>query len=410
LSLNAEKIRAEFPIFEKRAALKKPFIYFDNACTTLKPRCVIEAQTRYYEEYSACAGRSVHSLSKKTEEEFEGARKSVAAFFNADAESVAWTRNATEALNLVAHSLDFSKKNNVVTSVMEHHSALLPFQQLALARKIKLEFVQPNADGEFAASDWTQKIDRHTRLVVVHHTSNVLGTQPPLREIVKAAHDAGALVLVDAAQGAPHHAIDFRREAFDFMAVSGHKMLGPTGIGCLVATRALLEEMPPFLVGGETIESVSLEKTVYAKPPKKFEAGIQNYAGAIGFAAACDFLKKIGLRDLEEHERKLAQSIAGELAAVKNVKLFGRNDADAWKRKSGIVSFNVAGAPPHEIALMLDNLAGVCVRSGVFCAEPAFNVVLGAPRGAVRASLYLYNTGAEAETFVETVKKIASAY
>jgi cysteine desulfurase/selenocysteine lyase len=186
-------------------------------------------------------------------------------------------------------------------------------------------------------------------------------------------------------------------------------MLGPTGIGCLVGKRSLLEEMPPFLLGGETVESVALEKHVLKKPPKKFEAGIQNYAGAIGFGAACDYLKTTGMKNVEEHERALGKRVADELAKNKNVKLLGRNDAEAWKTKCGIVSFNVSGAAPHEVALMLDNLAGVCVRSGVFCAEPALNA-LGAPRGAVRASLYLYNTEKEVEAFVEALKKIASAY
>ena len=403
---DAEKIRTQFPIFSKR----KNFVYFDNACTTLKPRSVIEAQTRYYEEYSACAGRSVHSLSKQTEEAFEGARKKVAGFFGADADEVVWTRNATEALNLVAFSLDFSSKNKVVTSNMEHHSVLLPFQRLALNKKIKLEFVYADKQtGEFDSKSWLEKIDKNTRLVVTQHTSNVLGTQPPLREIVRAAHDNGALVLVDAAQGAPHHAIDFKKEGFDFAAVSAHKMCGPTGIGCLVGKRSLLEEMPPFMLGGETIESATLENCVLKKPPKKFEAGIQNYAGAIGFAAATEFLSGVGMCAVEEHERKLAKTLTEEIRSIKNVRVFGSSDADAWKRKCGIVTFNVAGAAPHEIALMLDNLAGVCVRSGVFCAEPAMNA-LGAPRGAVRASLYLYNTDEEVRVFVETLKKIASAY
>ncbi|MFH0973564.1 MAG: cysteine desulfurase [Candidatus Micrarchaeota archaeon] len=404
---DAEKIRAQFPIFERR---KQRFIYFDNACTTLKPRSVIEAQNEYYAAYSACAGRSVHSLSKQTEEAFEGSRKKIAVFFGADSGEVVWTRNATEALNLVALSLDFSRKNKVVTSNMEHHSALLPFQRLALNKKIKLDFVYADkATGEFAAQSWLEKIDKHTCLVVTQHTSNVLGTQPPLREIVRAAHDNGALVLVDAAQGAPHHAIDFRKEGFDFMAVSGHKMCGPTGIGCLIGKQSLLKEMPPFMLGGETIESATLENCVFKKPPKKFEAGIQNYAGAIGFAAATEFLRGVGMRAVEEHERKLAKTLFEELSRIKNVKIFGPSDVDAWKRKCGIVTFNVANAAPHEIALMLDNLAGVCVRSGVFCAEPAMNA-LGAPRGAVRASLYLYNTDEEVRVFAETLKKIAAAY
>ena len=400
--MDAESLRKDFPIFSKARA-----IYFDNACATFKPKTVLDAMNAYYSEYTACAGRSVHRLGKKTEEEFEKARGKVAALVGAKPGETVWTRNTTEAINLVARSLDFSKRKKVVTSVMEHHSAFLPFQQLKKQGKIGLKIVYPDKQGVFAEGAWEEKIDSKTRLVVTHHTNNTVGTSAPLKEIVKAAHDNGALVLVDAAQGVPHHEVSFGREGYDFMAFSGQKMLGPTGIGCLVARRELLEEMPPFLVGGETIESVTLEEAVFAKPPHKFEAGLQHYAGAIGLGAAADYLKKTGLKNIEAHEKELARFLFGELQSIRGVKLYGPADAS---KTCGIATFNVEKAKnPHEVALMLDNLAGICVRSGVFCAEPAMTW-LGAPRGAVRASLYLYNTTGEAAVFVEALKKIAATY
>jgi len=400
--VGAEGLRRDFPIFSKRK-----FVYFDNACTTQKPTAVLDAVNAYYTEYTGCAGRSQHHIGKKTEEEFEKARGKVAGLVGAKPNETVWTRNTTEAINLVACSLDFSKRNKVVTSVMEHHSAFLPFQQLKKRGKISLDIVYPDKQGVFEDGAWQEKIDSKTRLVVVHHTTNTLGTSAPLREIVKTAHDCGALVLVDAAQGVPHHEVNFGREGYDFMAFSGQKMLGPTGIGCLVARRELLEEMPPFMVGGETVERVTIDDAVFLKPPHKFEAGLQHYAGAIGLGAAADYLKRQGLNNINRHEKELAKFLFEELKQIKGVKLFGPADSS---KTCGIATFNVEKAKnPHEVALMLDNLAGICTRSGVFCAEPAMTW-LGAPRGAVRASLYLYNTMAEAEAFVATLKKIAATY
>ncbi|VVB66842.1 Cysteine desulfurase [Candidatus Norongarragalina meridionalis] len=395
----SEKIRDDFPIFKKRK-----FIYFDNACTTLKPQCVIDAVVRYYSEYSGCAGRSMHRLGKEAEAAFEKSREEIAGFVGAKKEEVVFTKNCSEALNLVAHSLDFSKKRGVVTSVLEHHSAFLPFQALAQSGKIKLEVVYPEKEtGLFDADAWVKKMSRDTRLVVIHHTNNTFGTQPPLKEIIGAAHDSGALVLLDAAQGVPHSEINFKKLGADFMAFSGHKMLGPTGIGCLVGRSSLLEEMPPFLVGGETIESVSLEKTVYAKPPHKFEAGIQNYAGAIGLAEACRYLRKQGMQDVEKHEKEMFAYALQKTEGIPHLDVYGTRDAS---KRSGIFLFNIRGVSPHQVAIMSDSMKAICMRSGVFCAEPGMKF-LGIPDGACRASFYLYNTKREIDVFAETLASIA---
>jgi len=397
--MDVEKIREDFPVLQSKVT------YFDSACMSLKPTQVVEAQNAYYEEYSGCAGRSLHKLGKKTEEKFEEARQKVAKFTGASANEVVWTRNTTEAINLVARTLDFTKKNKVVTSNMEHHSALLPFMVPAKQGKLQMDYVKADAEGVTHAEDWEEKIDEKTMLVVAHHTTNSVGTHAPLKEITKAAHDNGALVLVDAAQGVPHVETNFKKSEADFLAFSGHKMLGPTGMGCLLAKAKLLEELPPFMVGGETVEHVSLEAVTFLKPPQKFEAGLQNYAGAIGLGAACDYLAKIGMRNVEEHEKKLAKKLFDALSGL-GVKIYGPKDV---KERSALAAFNMGKARPHEVAMMLDKIANVAVRSGVFCAEPAM-VHLGAPQGAVRASLYLYNTEAEVDYFRESLEKIAKLY
>ena len=398
--MDFDKIRSDFPV------LQKNLIYFDNACTTLKPKSVIDAVTAYYSEYSGCAGRSVHKLSMKTEEEFEKARKNVASFVGAPPEELVWTRNATEAMNLVAKSLDFSQKNKVVISNLEHHSALLPFQLLPSQKKIFLDFVISDSEGSLSLDDFEKKIDKKTRLVVLHHTSNVLGTSPAVHEITKIAHDNGALILIDGAQGVPHHKTDFRKSNFDFLAFSGHKMLGPTGIGCLVGKRHLLEEMSPFLVGGETITDVRLRSCTFAKPPKKFEAGIQHYAGAIGLSAAAEYLKKIGMENVEKRETELSKKLLETISGISGTKIYGSSD---YRKRCALVSFNFKSANPKEIAMMLDKTANIAVRSGLFCAQPAMEH-LNAKKGAIRASLYFYNTLEEIETFANALKRIASLY
>jgi cysteine desulfurase/selenocysteine lyase len=395
--MNVENLRRDFPLLAKRN-----LIYFDSACTTLKPAGVIEAVSDYYSRYSGCAGRSPHVLGRETDAAVEGARKKVASFIGARENEVVWTKNTTEAINLVARSMRFNEGDVVLTTNMEHHSAMLPFQLLADNKRISLEFVTADKEGLVDAKRFEEKISEKTKLVVLHHTTNSLGTSSPFREVTKLAHENGSLVLIDAAQGAPHFDINFRREDFDFLAFSGHKMLGPTGIGCLVGKQDLLKEMQLFMVGGETIKDVTLDMTVYAEPPSKFEAGTQHNAGIIGLGAAVDYLKKTGMHSIESHERKLSKALIEGVAGVDKVTLYGPRDAS---KRLAVASFNVGKLSPQEVAVMFDEQK-ICLRAGFLCAQPAMEH-LGAKQGAARASLYLYNTEEEIGVFLEALKKIA---
>ena len=397
--MDVEKIRADFPVLRSQKV-----VYFDSACTTLKPDAVIMAERQYYEEVSGCAGRSAHTLARKTSEMFESAREKVARFVDAKSEEVVWTRNTTEGLNLVVRSLNYSSRRKIVTSPIEHHSLLLPIMGQEKRGIAKMEMLKLSPSGEFDEQDIAAKIDGQTALVAVHHTTNTTGMRAPLERIIKAAHDNGALVLIDAAQGVPHSKVDFRKLGADFLAFSGHKMCGPTGIGCLVGKAEALEKLDNFIVGGETIETVSLQKgVVFKKAPKRFEAGIQNYAGAIGLGAACDYLGKIGMSSVEEHERKLAKKLLEAIQSVPGSAVYGSPDA---QKRCALVSFNLKNVQHHQVALMCDSLSKIALRSGVFCAQPGMEL-LGAPQGAVRASLYLYSTEKEIDAFRETIGKIA---
>ena len=335
---------------------------------------------------------------------FESAREKVAKFVNAKGEEVVWTRNTTEGLNLVIRSLDYSARRKIVTSPIEHHSLLLPIMGQEKRGIAGMEMLRLSPSGEFDEADIAAKIGRQTALVAVHHTTNTTGMRAPLERIIKIAHDNGALVLVDAAQGVPHSKVDFRKLGADFLAFSGHKMCGPTGIGCLVGKTEALEKLDNFIVGGETIETVSLQKgVIFKKAPKRFEAGIQNYAGAIGLGAACDYLGKIGMNNVEEHEKKLARKLLEAIQSVPGSAIYGVPSAE---KRCALVSFNLKNVPHHQVALMCDSLSKIALRSGVFCAQPGMEL-LGAPQGAVRASLYIYNTEKEIDAFRETLQKIA---
>jgi len=389
-------VRKDFPIFQKRPDL----LYFDSACTTLKPKPVIDAVVSYYSEYSACAGRSSHSLAKEVDAKFEESREKVAKFVGADKEQLIWTRNTTEGMNIIANTFDFSKRKKVVMSELEHHSSILPLKKVA-----NVEFISANSNGRVDDEAWKKAIDNETALVVVHHTNNSIGTKSNLKEIIKIAHENGALVAVDGAQGAPHCEINFKKENYDFLAFSGHKMLGPTGIGALVVKEEILQKMPLFLVGGGTVESVTTRKIEYKKDQHRFEAGIQHYSGAIGLGAAVDYLNKLGMKNIEAHEHRLAKKMYDVLSGISGVKIYGPGYSSDH---GALFSFNVKNAKPHEIALLLDKTK-IAVRSGVFCAQPAMEA-LGATDGAVRVSLYVYNSEEEIEKFEEKLRKIAEIY
>jgi cysteine desulfurase / selenocysteine lyase len=398
--MNPEAIKKDFPMLERH----KDLIYLDSACTSQKPKFVLDRMMEYYEDYCACAGRSSHTFSRKTGERIAECREKIAEFVGAKSEGIVYTRNCTEALNMVARSFDFSSRKKVVTTILEHHSALLPFEIRMLRGEIKLDFVKPLPDGTFDAGMFAEKIGRDTALVVVHHTNNTLGTSVPLKEVCKIAHEQGARVLVDGAQGVPHSKFSFAKAGCDYLAFSGHKMLGPTGIGALVSTPEILESMPLLNVGGDTIEQVKTDSVVWAKPPRRMEAGIQHYEGIIGLSAAAEYLSRIGMDSVEKTVKATAWEAREAISQIKNVKLYGPSD----KAKAGsMVTFNLRGMPPHQVALMLDKMKGIAVRSGVFCAQPGMEH-LGACDGAVRASFYVYNSKKDAEILATTLKDIAS--
>ena len=390
--MDVEKIREDFPVIKKTG-----IIYFDNACTTLKPQAVVDAIVEYYTEYTGCAGRSIHQLATKTTDKFEEAREKIAHFINAkDSKEIIWTKNTTEGMNLVAHGFDFKKGDKVVTTNLEHTSGLLPFQVLAGKRNIILDFVLCNKYGEFDAEKFKEKIDRKTKLVSVIFSSNVTGTTAPIKEIVDIAHDQGALVMADGAQAVPHLEVDVRKLGVDFLAFSGHKMCGPTGIGCLYGKQELLENLSPFALGGETISDMDLNTCVFESIPHRLEAGIQHYAGAIGFGAAIDYLKKIGMKNIEKYEKDLAKELIEGMLRIPNLSLIGPTD---WKKKNALAAFLIKGMQPHDIAMFLDH-EKIAVRSGMHCAYP-FHKSINLPKGSARASLYFYNTTEEIRTFLQ---------
>jgi cysteine desulfurase/selenocysteine lyase len=399
--MNIEKIRSDFPILQKQVN-GRPFVYLDSACTSLKPKQVIDTMNSYYSEYTGCAGRSVHKFAKKTEEEFAGARQKIAKFVNAKKPGeIIWTKNTTEAINLVAHGLQFEKGDKVITTNLEHSSGLLPWQAVAAEKEISLDFVLCSKEGEFNLEEFKKKIGKKTRLVSVIHASNVTATISPLKEITKIAHDAGALVLADCAQSVPHFPINVKNLGIDFLAFSGHKMIGPTGIGCLYGKEDLLEKLNPMLLGGETIKDADLQTHVLEEVPKRFEAGIQNYAGAIGLGAAIDYLSGIGMQEIESYEKELGKILVEGLLNNPKIDLIGPKD---FKKRGALAAFNVKGMEPHDIALML-NGKNFFVRSGMHCAYP-FHKFLNLPKGSVRASLYFYNSKEEVKLFIENLSII----
>ncbi len=403
--MDAEKIRKDFPIFQKNVS-GRPFIYLDSACTTLKPKPVIDAMVSYYSEYTGCVGRSIHKFASKSTEEHKKAREKVAKFINArKAEEIVWTKNTTDAINLVAHAFKFSKGDKVITTNLEHSSGLLPWRREADNGNITLDFVMCNGEGEFSIEDFKKKIDRKTKLVSVIHASNVTSTKSPAEDIINIAHDNGALVLLDGAQSVPHMQIDVKKLDIDFLAFSGHKMCGPTGIGCLYGKENLLKNLQPFMLGGETIKDVDLDKYVLEDVPSRFEPGIQHYAGAIGMGATIDYLSSIGMKNIESHERELSKVLTEGLMNIPNVELIGPKDSN---RRGALAAFNVRNMEPHDVAIMLDE-QNIFIRSGMHCAYP-FHKSLKLNKGSARASLYLYNTKEDVNTFVEKLSGIAKTF
>ncbi|MBW2999721.1 cysteine desulfurase [Candidatus Woesearchaeota archaeon] len=398
--MNVEKIRQDFPILAKKIN-NKPIVYMDSACMSLRPVQVINKINSYYNEFPACGGRSAHKFGKRLTEEIWKARKSIQKFFSSKKESeIVFTKNTTEAINLVAHSLDLKNGDVVLATDKEHNSNLLPW--LLMAKKgIKHEAVLSKEDNTFDLEKFEQQMSKNVKLVPIVHTSNLDGTTIPAKEVIKIAHDYNALVLLDAAQSVPHKELNVKKLDVDFLACSGHKMLGPSGTGILYGKQRLLEEINPFMVGGETVTNSTYSSFDLENPPEKFEAGLQNYAGIVGLGEAARYLMKVGRQSIGKHEVELNKIISQGLLNIEGTSIIGPQDPEL---RSGIVSFTIDKKDPHEIALMLDETSNIMVRSGAHCVHSWFNA--HNLKGSVRASLYLYNTREECEFFVESLKKV----
>ncbi|MCS7234869.1 MAG: cysteine desulfurase [Armatimonadetes bacterium] len=400
-------VRQDFPLLQ-RSVDGKPLVYLDSAATSQKPRVVLEALQRYYEEYNANVHRGLYRIAERATLAYEEARAKVAAFIGAAAEEVVFTRGTTEAINLVAYAYGDAfvrPGDEIVVTEMEHHSNLVPWQLLAQRRGARLRVVRVRPeDGTLDLEGLDQVLTDRTRLVAVAHQSNVVGTINPVREIAQRAHAVGAVVLVDGAQSVPHMPVRVGELGCDFLAFSGHKMCGPTGIGVLWGRRGLLEAMPPFHGGGEMIERVELERSTYKDPPHRFEAGTPNIADAIALGVAVEYLQSLGMEAVREHEKALVRYALAQLAEVRGVRVYGPTDLEA---RGGAVAFTLEGVHPHDVAQVLDS-EGVCVRAGHHCAQPLHRA-LGLAATA-RASVYLYNTPEDIDALVRGLERVRAFF
>lgn len=399
--MDLKKIRQDFPMLQGGPG-QKQIVYFDNACQTLRPKPVVDAINQYYLKSSACGGRSMHQLAAEVTRNCDQARATLARFLGAPKkEEVVFTRNTTEGINLVAHSLALQSGDVVLISDKEHNSNLIPWQTLAKKKGIEVKIVPSKADNTFDLAAYEHMLDKKVKLVSFGYTSNLDGVTIPAAEIVKKAHQNGALVLLDAAQSVPHMKTNVKALDVDFLALSGHKMLGPSGMGVLYGKYQLLEKLEPFMVGGDTVASSTYTTCEFLPPPEKFEAGLQDYAGIIGLGAAAKYLMDVGADAIQKQEALLNEYVTAEIKDIAGLKLIGPADP---KLRGGIVTFYIEGIDSHRIALMLDQMANIAVRSGQHCVHSWFHAKK--ITGSVRASLYFYNTQEEAALLVANLKKI----
>jgi cysteine desulfurase/selenocysteine lyase len=401
-SFNEEEIRKDFPILT-RIVHDRPLVYLDSAASTQKPRAVLDAMQVYYERYNANVHRGVYQLSEEATEAMEKARLSVARFIHArQSKQVIFTRNTTESINLVAYSwgsANISAGDLIVLTEMEHHSNLIPWQLLAKRSGARLEFVPITDDGLLRLDVYEQLLQQHPKLVAFTHVSNVLGTINPAQEMIAQAHAAGAVTLVDGAQSIPHMPVDVQALDADFYCFSGHKMLGPTGIGVLYGKRDLLEVMPPFMGGGDMIRTVGLREASWNDLPWKFEAGTPAIAESIGLGAAIDYLNALGMEHVRQHEQALTRYAMEQLAAIDGLTIYG----PPAEQRGGVISFTLADIHPHDLASILDQEAGVAVRAGHHCAQPLMERYdLSAT---ARASFYVYNTKQEIDVLIQGLRR-----
>ena len=396
-----ETIRQDFPIL-KEIVNEHPVVYLDSAATSQKPQVVIDAISRYYETSNSNVHRGVHTLGNLATEAYEGARETVRRFLNANStKEVIFTRGTTASLNLVAQSYGYAnveEGDEIVITYMEHHSNIIPWQQLARAKKATLKYIDLTPEGTIDLEEVKRVVTPETKIVAMTMASNVLGTINPIEEVTNIAHANGAVMVVDAAQGAPHMKMDVQSLDCDFLAFSGHKMAGPTGIGVLYGKQSLLEEMEPVEFGGEMIDFVGLYESTWADLPAKFEGGTPIIAGAVGLGAAIDYLENIGFDAIAQHERELVQYALDEMQKIEGLEIYGPKEAE---KRAGLVTFNLKEVHPHDLATVLD-MSGIAIRAGHHCAQPLMKWL--DVSATARASFYIYNTKEDVDRLVEGLR------
>ena len=404
MAFNVANVRKDFPIFERTIRDGKKLVYLDSGATSQKPLSVIEAESNFYKFHNAAVHRGAHQLAEEATDAYEGARLKVAPFLGAREEQIVFTKGATESLNLIAYAMGnaapgtrfaLTSKDKIVVTEMEHHANLIPWQQLAGRTGAQLSWFEVTPDGRLDLSNINSVITENTKVVALTHQSNVLGTIIPLKAIVARAHEVGAVVVLDACQSAPHMPIDVKALDVDFLVFSGHKALGPTGVGVLWSS--LLDDLPPFLYGGSMIETVTMTAATWAPAPRKFEAGVPNMAQAVGLGAALDYLTSLGMDNVHNHEVALTKYLIEKLLQVPDLKIVGPTDLDS---RGGTVSFTVGEIHPHDLGQYVDS-QGVAVRTGHHCAWPLTRK-LGVP-ATTRASLYLYNEESDCDALFDAI-------
>ena len=407
MAFNAALIAKDFPILDRKIRDGKRLIYLDSGATSQKPQVVIDAETNFYRLHNAAVHRGAHQLAEEATDAYEGARTIVADFLNAEVDEVIFTKGATESLNLVAYSMGNALAGNrfhlktgdsIVVTEMEHHANLLPWQELAARTGATLKWFEVTAEGRLDLSSINSVIDDNTKVVALTHQSNVLGTINPLEAIAKRAHEVGAVVVLDACQSVPHMPVDVKALNIDFLAFSGHKALGPTGVGIFWGRSNLLADLPPFLTGGSMIENVTMTSATWAPAPRKFEAGVPNMAQAVGLGTAITYLTSIGMQAIYDHEIALTSYLLDGLSRLEDVHVVGPLTTE---NRGGAISFTVGEIHPHDLGQYLDSL-GIAVRTGHHCAWPLTRK-LGVP-ATTRASLYLYNTERDLDSLLDGIE------
>ncbi len=399
--MDVGSIRKDFPTVRNGRG-----VYLDSACQSLKPDCVIEKMMEYYNEYPACGGRSVHSMGTRVSMGVDETREKLASFFGCDdPNEFVFTKNTTEGMNTIARGFGLKKGDAVVTTDVEHNSNHVQWLEMSKEFGIERRYCRTSFDGEFDIENFKEVMDGKVKLVSVGQTSNVTGCTIPVKDIVEIAHDSGAAVAVDGAQSAPHMPIDLKGLDVDFFCCSLHKMLAPTGVGVMYGKAERLKELRPLMYGGGIVGLTTYDSVKISPAPEKFEAGLENYSGIIGASAALDYLSRIGMKNIAEHERHLQRKMQDSTKDIDGLSIVGPKDPD---KRGGVFSFNIKGLNSHDISMMLDNMDGIMIRSGMHCAHPFF--VSRKIDGCARASVYLYNDDSDIERFATALKKLSETF